>query len=133
MSKQQQQAPSSQNDHLTWGIRLCRWLWKASGFLGISVFLALGINVASTWLTTPKGSLPADTPLSALMTNWPISLLVGCCLFLLALIFWAISRWSLPSSTITAAITLQDREHILRRLRVRYEQSLAQSLQGTAQ
>jgi NACHT domain len=133
MSNQQHQTPSSQNDHLPWWIRLCRWLWKASGFLGVVVFLALGINVASTWLTTPKGAFPADTPLSALMTNWPISLLIGCCLFLLALIFWAISRWNVPSSTITAAITPQDRERMLRRLRVRYEQLLDQSLQGAVE
>jgi NACHT domain len=131
MSKQQQ-APSSQNDRVPWWIRLCRWLWKASGFLGVSVFLALGVNIASTWLTTPKGP-PADTPLSVLIKNWPISLLVGCCLFLLAIIFWAVSRWNVPSSTISAAITPQDRERMLRRLRVRYEQSLAQSLQGAVQ
>src|SRR5438128_12346450 len=92
MSEQQQHVTSSQNDRLPWWIRLCRWLWKLSAFLGISVVLALGVNVTSTWLTTPKGALPADTPLSALMTNWPISFLVGCCLLLLALIFWAISR-----------------------------------------
>jgi NACHT domain len=128
---EQQQAPSSQNNQLPWWIRLCRWLWKFIAFLGTAVFLALGINVVSTLLTTPKGVLPPHTPLSALMTNWPISLLVGCCLLLLAIIFWAISRWSVPSSTI--AITPRDRERMLRRLRVRYEQSLAQSLQGAVQ
>jgi DNA polymerase III delta prime subunit len=129
---EQQQAPSSQNDHLPWWILLCRWLWKLSAFLGTSVFLALSVNLASTWLTTPEGALPANTPLSTLMTNWPISLLVGCCLLLLALIFWAISRWSLPSST-TTAITPQNRKRMLKRLRVRYEQSLAQSLLGAIQ
>jgi DNA polymerase III delta prime subunit len=133
MPEQQQQIASSHEDGLPWWMRLCRWLWKLTGFLGTSVVLALVVNVASTWLTASKGALPADAPLRLLMTYWPISLTVGCCLLLLATLCWAISRWNVPSGTVPVAIDTQDRERMIRRLRLRYEQMLSQSLQGVVQ
>ncbi len=109
MSEQQKDVASSQQGVLPWWIRVCRWLWKIMAFLGASVILALIVNVASAWLTSPQGKLPADAPLSVLMTHWPISLLVGCCLLLLAALVWAISRWNAPVRE-TQLPTVQDRE-----------------------
>src|SRR2546422_6042471 len=133
MSEQQHKLSSQNDESLPWWIRLCRWLWKLAGFLGTSVVLVLLVNVISTWLTTSKGTLPNDAPLHLLTTDWPLSLSVSCCLLLLAIVFWAISRRSAPSRSIPDAITTHDRELLLRRLRFHYEQLLAQSLQGAVQ
>jgi len=134
MSELQQGAVSPVNDAaVPWWLRLCRWLWKLAGFLGTSVVLALTVNIASTWFTTPNGALPDNAPFSFLMKHWPITFSIGGCLFLLAALFWAISRWSVPASSLSVAITPQGRKHFLRRLRLRYEQMLAQSLQGVVQ
>lgn len=84
MSEQEEHTVASHANGSLWLVRLCRWLWKLAAFLGTSVLLALAVNVASTWLTTPKGAFPADIPLSFLMTSWPLSLSISCGFFLLA-------------------------------------------------
>ena len=130
---EQHSLPSQNDEVLPWWIRLCRWLWKLAAFLGTSVVLALLVNVISTWLTASRGKLPNDAPLHLLMTDWPLSLSVVCCLLLLAFISWLISRQSTPSRSIPDAITTHDRELVLQRLRFHYEQLLTQSLQGAVQ
>lgn len=130
MSEQQRHNASSHTDGVPWWVRLCRWLWKLAGFLGTSVLLALVVNIVSTWLTTPKGAFLNDTPLSFLITYWPLSLSVGCGLLLLAVLIWSISRWNSPLS---GTITLQEREHTLRRLHAYYKQWHSQSLHGAVQ
>lgn len=131
MKPEQQHLASSQQS-LPWWVRLCRWLWKLIAFLGISVLFALGINTLSTWFTSSKGVIPADSPAGVLLAQWPLTLLVSLCLFLLALMIWLLSRWQIPE-TRNAQFSVQDRERMLRRLHLRYEQMLAQSLQGVVQ
>jgi len=66
------------------------------------------------------------------MTHWPITVLIGCCLLLIAALAWAVGR-RVPSAVQAYLPTAQDRERMQRRLRLRYEQMLAQSLQGAVQ
>ena len=127
-------SPSSHTNSglVSWWIRLCRHLWEIAVFLGVTVLLGLVINVLSTWLTSSHGTLPPDTPLTSLMTHWPITVLIGCCLLLIAALAWAIDRQN-PSAAQASLPTAQDRQRMQRRLRLRYEQMLAQSLQGAVQ
>ncbi|WP_157506245.1 NACHT domain-containing protein [Ktedonobacter racemifer] len=120
-------------DMVPWWLWLCRFLWKITAFLLTSVVLSLAVNVASTWLTTPKGMFPNDSPLSVLMTDWPITLLVCGGLVFLTALFWTISHRSFLEKAIAGAITLRERKHIIRRLSVRYKQIRSQSLQGAVQ
>src|SRR2546422_11064038 len=76
--------------------------------------------------------IPADSPFGALMKVWPMTLLVGCCVLLFAALVWAISRWNTPTSEIHLP-SAQDRERVLRRLHLYYEQWRSQSLQGAIQ
>lgn len=123
---ERQPALTSSKAEVPWWIVLCQHLWKLSAFLGTAVVLALAVNVGSTWLTSPGGKIPNDAPLSAMMQDWPLVLLVAMCLLLLAALFWAISHWKRPT---TLSMTPQDRARMLGRLRVRYEQMLTQTLQ----
>jgi len=52
-------------------VRICRWLWKVSGFLGTAVLLSLGVNLLSTSLTSSRGLFPANSPFAALVTHCP--------------------------------------------------------------
>ncbi|WP_169460925.1 NACHT domain-containing protein [Ktedonobacter racemifer] len=131
MSEQQHTTPRQYE--VPWWVHFCRWLWKCTGFLGTSVILALAVNVVSTWLTTSKGALPDDAPLHLLVVFWPITVSVGCCLLLLAVLFWVISQRATSTSESPLPITPQDRTRLVKRLRLRYEQMLQQSLQGAVQ
>ncbi len=134
MSHQQQKSTTPVvTEAVPWWIRLCRWLWKLTGFLGGSVILTLVINVASTWLTASKGILPDDAPLHLLVAFWPVTVSVGCCLLLLAILLWGISRWSIPGRGTPLPITPQDRTRLVNRLHSGYKQMLSQSLQGAVQ
>ena len=113
-------------------VRLCRVLWKIIAYLGTAVVLGAVASLIGTWLTSPQGRLPADAPLSALLTHWPITLLVGCCLLLVAVVIWTMSRWNTPAPQMHLPTT-RDRQRMLGRLRLRYEQIRTQSLQGVVQ
>jgi hypothetical protein len=110
-------ASSAHHDGSPWWIRLCRWLWKLSAFLGISVLFSVVTGVLTTWLTTPKGAMLSNTPLGDLMKQWPLFLLAWRCLVLIAIVTWAISHWAVPVSALP--LTPHDRQRILRRLRRR--------------
>ncbi len=112
-------------------IRICRWLWKVSGFLGTAILLSLGVNLLSTSLNSSRGLFPANSPFAAFVTNWPITLPIGCCFLLVAALAGAISQWY-PSSRTLPLPTKQDHDRMVRRLRLRYSQLLAQTLQGAA-
>jgi GTPase SAR1 family protein len=135
MSHQQQGGISQVNNGaIPWWVRLCRWLWKLLvGFLGIAVLLELVVNVVSTWLTTSKGALPDDAPLHFWLASWPLTVSIGCCLLLLALLCWVIGQRSVPPSEAPFSITPQDRRRVVNRLHAHYQQMLAQSLQGAVQ
>ena len=74
-------------------IRLCKVLWKITAFLGTVVVVGLVVNVASTWLTSSHGTIPTDSPLRWLLAQWPITVLVGGCFLLIALLTFVLSRW----------------------------------------
>lgn len=136
MSEQEKASLSSSRvsgASVSWWIQLFRWLRKLLEFLGVSVVLALVVNIVSTWLITPKGALPDNTPLSTAMRHWPLVLLVGVSLFLLAVFFWTISRKNISAQAISSPLTLQERKHMLGRLHFLYKQMFDQSLQEVVQ
>lgn len=116
---------------LPWWRRLCRWLWKISGFLGTTVLLSLVVNVLATWLTSSRGRLPSDSPLALLFRQWPLLLAVGSCLILFALLTRILSQESTQSIATTRVI--RHRERFLRRLANTYQQLEKQSFQKTTQ
>jgi energy-coupling factor transporter ATP-binding protein EcfA2 len=110
----------SEQEYVPFWRKLCGWLWKSAAFLGTAVFLSLGVNVLSTWLMTAPGSIPSNTPWSKIMAQWPIVLLVGCCLLLLSLLARVMSRW--PTYTrFSSSRAQQSREHMLELLRANYQ------------
>lgn len=113
-----------------WWRGLCRWLWKVSVFLGMAVVLTLGVNVLSTWLTSSKGIIPPDSPFAGMVTNWPLTLAVGVCLLLLAVLTFILSGW--PAYVAPSSLTQRNRTYMLQRLRYSYRELMAQSLQGAA-
>jgi hypothetical protein len=77
-------------------------------------------------------SLPNLWPILEVIIDHPIwTLLTFLGLLLLTGLFWFGSRQR--TTTAQRALTEQDRFYMLRRLRLRYEQMLAQSLQGAVQ
>jgi hypothetical protein len=63
-------APSSDEASASvrpWWVSPCRLLWKVFVALGMVVLAPLGVNVLSTWLTSSKGIIPADSPSQKLL------------------------------------------------------------------
>jgi len=118
---------------VSWWVRLCRWGYRIVAFLGGTVILSLIVNIISTWFTSSKGILPADSPAGQLLdwtyTHWLLSLLIGSCCCLLAVLAWMVSRWSPDHPMVPLSLTPQKRLHMLRRLRHVYLDQLDQSLQ----
>ncbi|HZR39166.1 MAG TPA: hypothetical protein VFB12_03565 [Ktedonobacteraceae bacterium] len=112
----------------TWWVRCCRVLWKVIALLGAVLVLDPGANIVGTWFTNSKGVIPADSPIGVILAWWPISLLVGCCCLLAALLIWLLSRWPVHE---TISLSEQNRTRMLQRLRHTYRDLLAQLLQGT--
>ena len=125
---------------IPWWVRFCRWLWKHPlPFLWFTLIINVAINIGSTWLITPASTktIP-DTSIAGSITEWVsahwlFSLLLGTISVALFLLTWQGSRWpeSTPSASGQIQMSARDRERMLGRLHVRYEQMLAQSLQGT--
>lgn len=94
-------------------------------------------SLFSTWLTSPNGTIPANSPwgvfFTTLQNHWLTALLIGLSCFLAAGMIWAISRWDTRSEIHSSSPTAQDRVRMLGRLRLRYKQMLEQSLQGAVQ
>jgi NACHT domain len=141
MSQQQPGGTSLVNDGvMPWWVRFCRWLWKHPlPFLWFTLIINVAINIGSTWLITPTNTktIP-DTSIAGSITEWVnahwlFSLLLGTISVALFLLTWQGSRWpeSTPSASGQIQMSARDRERMLGRLHVRYEQMLAQSLQGT--
>jgi DNA polymerase III delta prime subunit len=133
MSEPVASATSSYNSSVPtpWWVRLCRWLWKISAFLGGSVMLVLVVSVFATWLTNPGGVIPANSHAGWLIARWPVTLLIGGCFLLLALLTGVLSHWPAQAKA-PLSPAQQDRVRMLRRLRRSYSDVLAQSLQGDA-
>jgi hypothetical protein len=130
MSEPVASATSSYNTSVPtpWWVRLCRWLWKISAFLGVTVVLGLVVSVFAFWLTSSKGVIPPDSPAGWLIAWWPVTLLVGGFFLLLALLTNVLSRWP----TQVAAPLALDQQNRVRMLRRSYDDILAQTLEGTA-
>jgi hypothetical protein len=133
---------SGQHFPISWWLRLCRWLWKYPlPFLFSTLIINVAINIGSTWLITPATTktIP-DTSIVGNITgwvsaHWVFSLLLGTISVALLLVTWRGSREPESTSSVLnqAHMSTRHRERMLRRLRVRYEQVLAQSLQGVAE
>lgn len=127
-------SPSSRKENQrerSWWVQIMRWLWKAAGFLGTAVLLSLLVNIVSTWLTSPQGVIPGNSPFGWLVVHWPITMLAGCLMLLLAMLTWVLSREQ-GQTPIATELSQQNREHMLQRLRRSYNDLLAQSLQERA-
>lgn len=113
---------------LHWRVRACRWLlrvliavWGAVG----AILIATIANFNTTTTDTPFAKLN----IIHLLLTYPLP--VWSSLGLLAaltLLSWLGSRDK--QATLARPLSEQDRVHMLRRLRLRYEQLLSQSLQG---
>ncbi len=114
-------------------VRRPRWaqvfrvLWKIIAALGTTVVLGAVASIIATVLTSSQGSIPATSPLRQLLAAWPITLLAGCCLLLLALLIWLLSRWHTHEAVL---LSEQNRTRMLQRLRRTYHDLLVQSLEG---
>jgi NACHT domain len=133
MSEPIASATSSYNNSVPtpWWVHLSRWLWKISAFLGVAVVLGLVVSVFAFWLTSSKGVIPPDSPAGWLIARWPVTLLVGGCFLLLALLTGVLSRWNVPVA-VPLAPDQKNRVRMLQRLRRSYNDILVQSLQGAA-
>ena len=140
MSNQQQRTHASQNEHIPWWVQFCRWLWKYPlPFLCLTLLINIAINIGSTLLITPANSnaIP-DTSLLGrsaawVSGHWLLAALLATMSIALLLLTWLGSRWPTSSVHVQIQISPRDREHMIGRLRVRYEQVRAQSLQGAVQ
>jgi NACHT domain len=129
---EQEASPRTPSAPLHWRVRICRWLWRVLGFVWGTLLVGIVIGTIANLNTTAAG-----TPLSTLFIihlalTYP--LLVWSSLGLLALLTllsWLGSREK--QATRARPLSEQDRIHMLRRLRLRYEQLLRQSLQGAVQ
>lgn len=125
-------SPGISSVPLHWRVRVCRWLWRALGFVWGTLIVGIVITTIANLSTTTT-----DTPLAKLYIihlgqTYPLLVWLGLgFLTALTLLSWLGSR----DKRITPARLLseQERFHILRRLRMQYEQILAQSLQGVVQ
>lgn len=131
MSKQAREGAASRERLQLWWVRFCRVLWKVTAFLGTAIVLGTVASLTATWLTSPNGVIPANTPLRQLFSLWPITLPLGGCFLLLALLTWILSRWPLQP-IVTSSLVQQDRTRMIGRLRRSYGDLLAQTLQGIA-
>lgn len=117
---------------LHWRVRACRWLWRGLCFVWGTLIVGIVIGTIANLNTTTT-----DTPLTKLYIvhlaqtyPFPIWSSLGL-LAMLTLLSWLGSRDK--QATPVRSRSEQNRIHMLRRLRMRYEQLLAQSLQGAVQ
>ncbi len=132
MPGQEHDTSSFHADNQPWRVRFCRRLWSILRFVRLVLITdVIGSTIANLNTTT------TDTPLSKLniihlLLAFPIQVVCSLgVLILLTLLSWIGSHE--PDATIPRALSEQERVHMLRRLRLRYEQMLAQSLQGAIQ
>lgn len=129
-----ERAEQQSTTSLSWRVRVCRVGWEAVRYFWATFLLTLVLPKAVEMLFS-------DKPLRALPNLWPIlkavidhpvwTLLTFLGLLLLTGLFWFGSRER--ATTTQGTLSEHDRIYLLRRLRLRYEQMLAQSLQGAVQ
>ena len=133
---------SQQHPPISLWLRLCRWLWKYPlPFLLSTLLVNVAINIGSTWLITPATTkaIPDTSSLGNIAgwvnVHWAFSLFLGAISIALLLVTWRGSREPESASSVPTQVqrTTRDREYMIKRLHVRYEQLLAQSLQGAVE
>src|SRR6266566_8847946 len=129
-----ERAEQQSTTSLPWWGRVCRAGWKVVRFFWAIFILTLVLPKAVDVLFSdkPLRSLPNFWPiLQAIVYHpvWTLLTLLG--LLLLTGFFWFGSRERV--TTTQGTLSEHDRIHMLGRLRLRYEQMLAQSLQGAVQ
>jgi hypothetical protein len=116
----------------SWRIRVCHASLKLLLFVWGTLIVDIAVGTISNLNTTTT-----DTPLSKLfiihlLLTYPLPIWLSLSfLVVLTLLSWLGSREKLPVHL--HPLSQQNRDHMLRRLRLRYEQMLAQSLQGVVQ
>ena len=129
-----ERAEQQSTTSLPWWVRTCLVGWKAVRYFWLTFFLTLVLPkvVEVLFSDTPLRSLPNLWPLLQAIVDHPIwTLLTALGLLLLTGLFWFGSREC--TTPTQGTFSEQNRTHMLRRLRLRYEQMLAQSLQGAVQ
>ncbi len=120
-------SPRAPSAPLHWRVRACRWLWRGLCFVWGTLIVGIVIGTIANLNTTTT-----DIPLTKLYIVhlaqtylFPIWSSLGL-LAMLTLLSWLGSRDK--QATPVRSRSEQNRIHMLRRLRMRYEQLLAQSL-----
>ena len=115
-----------------WWVRLCRWLWRVFLFVWTTIIVNIVGGTIANLNTTPT-----DTPLSklylihvAIAYPFPTLISIGG-LLLVTVISWIGSRKH--GTAMSHTPSERKRTYMLGRLRLRYEQMLAQSLQGVVE
>ncbi len=129
-----ERAEQQSTTSLPWWGRVCRAGWKVVRFFWAIFILALVLPKAVDVLFSdkPLRSLPNLWPILEAIVHHPVwTLLTFLGLLLLTGLFWFGSRER--ATTTRGTLSEHDRIYMLQRLRLRYEQMLAQSLQGAVQ
>src|SRR6266699_2998338 len=129
-----ERAKQQSTTSLPWWVRTCRAGWKVVRFFWAIFILTLVLPKAVEVLFSdkPLRSLPNLWPILEAIVHYPVwTTLTFLGLLLLTGLFWFGSRES--TTTTQGTLSEQNRTHMQRRLRLRYEQMLAQSLQGAVQ
>src|SRR5258708_4847146 len=129
-----ERAEQQSTTSLPWWVSTCRAGWKVVRFFWAIFLLTLVLPKAVDVLFSdkPLRSLPNLWPILEAIVHHPVwTLLTFLGLLLLTGLFWFGSRER--TTTTQGTLSQHDRIYMLRRLRLRYEQMLAQSLQGAVQ
>jgi len=117
---------------IQWRVRVWRWLWRALGFVWGTLIVGIVIGTIANLNTTTTSTPLANLFIVHLALTYPLPVWSSLGLLLtLTLLSWLGSRDK--QATLVRPLSEQDRSYMLRRLRLRYEQVLAQSLQGAVQ
>jgi NACHT domain len=129
-----ERAEQQSTTSLPWWDRVCRAGWKVVRYFWAIFILTLVLPKAVDVLFSdkPLQSLPNLWPILQAIVHHPVwTLLTFLGLLLLTGLFWFGSRER--ATTTQGTLSEHDRSYLLRRLRLRYKQMLAQSLQGAVQ
>lgn len=117
---------------LHWRVKTCRWLLRVLLFVWGTVFVNIFTGTIANLNTTTTDTPLAQLFIIHLLLTYPLVVWPGLgLLLLLTLLSWLGSRDK--QATFSLPLSEQDRIHMLRRLRSRYDQLLAQSLQEAVQ
>jgi hypothetical protein len=117
---------------LHWRVRVCRWLWRVLGFVWGTLIVGIIIGTIANLNTTTTETPLAKLFIVHLALTYPLPVWSSLGLLVLLTLFsWLGSRekQAIPARPLSD----QDRVHLLGRLRLRYEQLLAQSLEGAVE